>query len=115
MQFGRFLRGTIEMPARGGAAGFRGDSVFAWDEKTRSIAYWVWGSDGAFSPGEAFVEGDIIRFPARKREGSTGPETRSSWTRIDENSFKVVRERKEGESWTEVLSVLYHRAGTQAK
>lgn len=109
IQFGQFLRGTIEIGASDGKpAGFRGDSLFHRDPGTGRIAMVNWASNGAVGRGEALLEGEAIRFLQPKTEGR--PEVRHSWTRTGPESFRVVRERREGENWVEVLVVNYRRA-----
>jgi hypothetical protein len=109
-QFGRFLRGTIRIPVRRGGetVTFEGDSVFAWSEREGRIVYWLWSSDGGHRSGEVVREGEVIRFPDPRREGAA--ETRSTWTRVDAGSFRVVRERREADRWSEVLAVTYRRS-----
>lgn len=108
VQFGRFLRGTIEI---GGAEGkppvFRGDSLFHRDRGPGRFAIVMWGSNGAVSLGEGLVDGEVIRFPQPRMEGR--PEIRTSWTRQGPDAFRVVRERREGEAWKDVLAVDYRR------
>ena len=50
LQFGRFLRGTIEMgAAEGRPPAFRGDSLFHREPKTGRIAIVLWASNGSVS------------------------------------------------------------------
>jgi hypothetical protein len=108
IQFGRFLRGTIEI---GGAEGkppaFRGDSIFHRERTPGRMAIVMWGTNGAVSMGEAVLEGEVIRFPQPRVEGR--PEQRTSWTRLGPDGFRAVRERREGEAWREVMAVDYRR------
>jgi hypothetical protein len=109
IQFGRFLRGTIEIVAIDNKPpGFRGDSLFHRDVKTGRIAVVLWASNGSVSLGEALVDGDAIRFVQPKVAGR--PEVRTSWTRQGTQAFAVVREQREGEAWKEVLKVSYRKA-----
>lgn len=111
VQFGRFLRGTIEIaPSEGRPAGFRADSLFHRDRRPATIAIVMWGSSGLVSVGEAHLEGDSIRFLQPKLEGQ--PEQRTSWTRQGPDSFRVVREQRGGEAdaWKETHAVNYRRA-----
>jgi hypothetical protein len=108
IQFGRFLRGSIEIGTIDNKPpGFRGDSLFHRDRKSGGIAIVMWASNGAVNPGEAALEGDAIRFPQPKVEGR--PEVRTSWTQQGADAFRVVRERREGEGWKELLVVDYRR------
>ena len=109
IQFGRFLRGTIEIRAADGRLpAFRGDSLFHRDPKTGRIAIVLWASNGAVSLSEAVVDGEAIRFVQPK--AGEGPEARTSWTRQGPDAFTVVREQREGEAWKEALKVSYRRA-----
>jgi hypothetical protein len=108
VQFGRFLRGTIEIGAADGQPpAFRGDSLFHRDRGPGRFAVVMWGSNGAVSHGEALLDGAAIRFPQPRIEGR--PQVRTSWTRLGPDAFRVVRERREGESWKEILAVDYRR------
>lgn len=111
VQWGKVLRGRIQLTgAHQGEAvsGFEGDSVFAWSRKKERIVYTTWSSDGGYGTGEAYVEGAEILFPDARKEGQ--PETRSRWTRLGPDAYQVVREKREGEGWREVLKVVYRRA-----
>jgi hypothetical protein len=107
IQFGRFLRGTIEIGGADKAPAFRGDSLFHRDRATGGIAIVTWAANGSVNPGTASIEGEAIRFPQPKVEGR--PEVRTSWTRQGPDAFRVVRERREGEGWKESLVVDYRR------
>ena len=109
IQFGRFLRGSIEIGVIDNKPpGFRGDSLFHRDAKTGRIAIVLWASNGSVSVSEALVDGEAIRFVQPKVAGR--PEVRTSWTRQGEQAFAVVREQREGEAWKEVLKVSYRKA-----
>lgn len=108
VQFGRFLRGTVEIGAIGGKPpGLRGDSLFHRDPKTGRIAIVLWASNGAVSLSEAVLEGDAIRFLQPNAEGR--PEVRTSWTRQGPEAFSVARETRYGEAWTTTLTVAYRK------
>jgi hypothetical protein len=108
-QYGRYLRGTISITATGkdGAPlAISGDSVFDWDAKSGRIRYSNWSTTGSLQHGEAYYEGEILRFPdVRSRDEE--PLTRSSWRRIDDDHFEVTRERREGERWVAEYGVTY--------
>jgi hypothetical protein len=113
-QFAHFLRGTIEIHA-GETDKLRGDSVWGWDPKRQRMMLTTWASTGTISSSEAYFEGDVIRFPLLRREGSIAPETRRSWRRIDADSFSVQVERNEAGEWREMERVIYRRSGTAAR
>lgn len=111
-QYGRFMRGTIRVHSQADAKAvlFEGDSVFAWDPGAGRIVYTQWASNGSITPAqEASWDGEALRFGSRGADGRNGS-VRSSWHRVDKDSFRVVRERKEGPLWKEVFSVTYRRA-----
>lgn len=111
-QFGRFLRGTIDI--HGGEPGkLRGDSVWGWDQKRQRIVLTTWASAGPVSSSEAYFDGEVVRFPVPRREGSTAPESRRSWRRIDADSFSVQVERNEAGEWREVQRVIYRRTASR--
>src|SRR5688572_9865871 len=115
VQFDRFIYGTIrisELHRGRWQETFEGDSVLAWDESNQRIAYWFWSNTGAFGPAEALIDGEKIHFPAPRRAGSTAPEVRSSWTRLDADSYRVVRQKHEGNEWKEMFTITYRRTKT---
>jgi hypothetical protein len=108
IQFGRFLRGTIEIGAADNKPpGFRGDSLFHRDRRPGTVAVVMWGSNGLVNVGEARLEGESIRFLQPRIEGRPGQ--RTSWTRQGADAFRVAREQREGEGWKETLVVNYRR------
>jgi hypothetical protein len=110
-QFGRFLRGSIEVHT-GETGKLRGDSVWGWDAKRQRIVLTTWASTGPLVASEAYFEGEVVRFPVPRREGSTAPESRRSWRRIDATSFSVHVERNEAGEWREMQQVTYRRTGS---
>lgn len=106
IQYGRFLRGTIEMAGPGGGK-FAGDSLYHRDAKAGRIAVVTWASNGVVATAEAVVEGALIVFPAPKVEGRA--ERRFVWSRRGDDAFSVAREVREGEAWKVVQRVDYRR------
>lgn len=108
----RFLRGTItigdSVPQIGKPSGFRGAAIFAWNSKENRIDYWQWASDGSYRAAEARFEGDMVIFPMPRRTAES-PQERTVWSRIDQSSFRVVRERQDGQAWTPTVTVVYRR------
>ena len=112
-QFDKFLRGTATLAEqRDGAAHtlFEGDSVFAIDEATRRIVYYIWGSDGAHRRLDAHYIGDELAFPVESRKEPGRIAYRSVWRRLDNDAFEVRRERPDGNAWKTELTVVYRRA-----
>ena len=105
-QYGRFLRGTIELSGvQGeGAAPFdlRGDSVWAWDVARNRVLLTTWASNGTVAAGEAVFEGDLLRV-------TMGSTMRTTWQRLDADAYLVRRERRDGDAWRELLVVRYTR------
>jgi hypothetical protein len=112
LQYDRYLRGTIsiEMAGKDGQP-FRlaGDSVFEWDTASARIRYSNWADLGNLQHGEAYYDGELLRFPDVKSKDAE-PRTRSTWRRIDADSFEVTRERREGDAWKALFGVTYRRA-----
>jgi hypothetical protein len=109
-QYGRLLRGTIELSGvqgAGAAAEVRGDSVWAWDAARNRIQLATWASNGTLTTGEAAFEGDVLRVTMSR--GDAAPAMRTSWQRLDADAFMVRRERREGDTWREILVVRYAR------
>lgn len=114
-QYGRYLRGTIEISVRGKDGlpiQLAGDSVFEWDAKAQRIRYSNWADAGNLTHGEAYYEGELLRFPDVKSRDEE-PRTRSTWRRIDGDSFEVTRERRDDGGWKAELSVTYRRVPRQ--
>ncbi len=104
LQFGRHLRGTIEIPgAAGEAPKLRGDSVWSWDPAKQRITVVTWSSSAPIGVIEAAMDGDLVRF-------AFGPNARSWWQRTGPDSYTVVRERRDGDAWREERRVSYRRA-----
>jgi hypothetical protein len=115
-QFGAFMRGTASLAERKDGkreVRFEGDSVFAWDESSRRIAYFIWGSDGSYRELEAEFVGAEIHFPVPSRDDPARILYRSVWRRIDTDTFEVRRERPGDDGWTTELTVVYRRAAAE--
>lgn len=110
-QYGHFLRGTISMaieaPSKPSAE-LRGDSVWAWDAARNRFALTTWASNGTITPSEAWFEGDAVVFPVPRRDGSEAT-SRTRWQRIDADSFRVTRQRRERADWLDGQSFTYRR------
>lgn len=110
-QYGRFLRGTIELTGVQGDGAtpldLRGDSVWAWDVVRSRLQLTTWTSNGTLSAGEAVFEGDLLRVAMGR--GESAPTMRTTWQRLDADAYLVRRERRDGETWREVLVVRYLR------
>ena len=110
-QFGRFLRGTIEIlpgPAAAASSPYRGDSVFVWNGERSEIAFHYWSSAGSSGVITGRVEGEQLIFPTPARLG--GPEVRTVWTRTGPDAFRVVQQRRNGEGWADGMILTYARA-----
>ena len=112
LQYNRFLRGTIEIvaPASGPSRPpYRGDSVFLWDAARSEIAFHYWSNAGNVGAVTGRVEGETLVFPNPGR-GSNAPPTRTVWTRIDANSFRVAVQRQTAGDWADEVSLVYTRS-----
>jgi hypothetical protein len=104
LQFGRHLRGTIEIAgAAGEAPRLLGDSVWSWDPAKQRITVVTWSASAPVGVIEAVIDGDLVRF-------AFGPNARSYWQRTGPDSFAVVRESRDGDGWREERRVNYRRA-----
>ena len=110
-QYGRFLRGTIELTGVQGEGAtpmdLRGDSVWAWDAARGRLQLTTWASNGTLSPGEAVFDGDVLRVTMGR--GESAATMRTTWQRLDADAYLVRRERRDGETWREILVVRYAR------
>jgi hypothetical protein len=112
IQFDRFLRSTTHLSElRDGKwePRFEGESILAWDDANQRISYWFWTSTGAYGPAEAYLEGEKVHFPASRKPSANALEVRTTWSRIDADSYRVVRERRNGGDWKEMFVVTYKR------
>lgn len=108
-QYDRFLRGTIEIVAAGTERPpYRGDSVSFWDPQRSEIAVHYWSSAGNHGVMTGRVEDDAITFGGIPRDDGA-PAVRTIWTRLDAESFRVVQQRQDGETWVEALALVYRR------
>jgi len=115
-QYGRYLRGTIEIETTGrDGSPFRlsGDSVFEFDRRTGRLRYASWSDLGNLRLSEAYYEGDLLHFPDVKSKDEK-PSARQTWRRIDPDAYEVSRQRREGEEWKPQLSVVYRRVAPAA-
>ena len=110
LQYGRVIRGTIEVTSRGpgGAESFRGDSAFAAEPARKRVVYSQWGSDGVLGSGEFAFEGESLVFVNRPPDGAPAT-VRSVWRRTGADGYKVTRERKDDTGWKPVFDVEYRR------
>jgi hypothetical protein len=109
-QYDRFLRGTLEIHAGSatGRSAFEGDSVFFHDAARDRLVYSYWASTGHVGRAEAHFEGPRLLFPPAD-DGGVAVATRSTWDRLDADSFRVTRERRDGEAWSPTMTVVYRR------
>jgi hypothetical protein len=117
-QFGKFMRGTASLSSAKETARqvlFEGDSLFAWDDASKRIVYYIWGSDGTHRQLQAQYIGEELHFPVPSRTDPTQVSYRSVWRRIDASSFEVRRERPRGEQWATELIVTYRKAPSGAE
>ena len=110
LQFGRVMRGTIKVAVvrDGGTSLFEGDSVFAPDAASNRVLYTQWGSNASYGTGEMVAEGEVLRFQNRPRDG-TEARVRFLWTKVDADSYRVMRERRDDSGWKEDVPVVYRR------
>lgn len=111
-QFAKFLRGTASLATV--KDGIRqvmveGDSVFAWDEASKTIIYYIWGSDGTHRQLHAKYVGGELHFPVTSRTDPSRVSYRSVWRRLDASTFEVRRERPREDQWTTELAVTYRK------
>lgn len=112
-QYGRFLRGTIELlPGPGSSRPpYRGDSIAFWNEERGEIAVHYWSDAGNHGVMTGRVEGETIVFAMPAREGRE-PGMRTVWMRTGPGGFRVVQQRRDGDAWSDALSLAYERTET---
>ena len=111
-QFGKFLRGSAALATVTDgkrSVTFEGDSVFAWDEASKRIVYYIWGSDGSHRQLHAEYAGDELHFPIPTRADPARISYRSAWRRVDAETIEVRRQRPAGDDWTTELVVTYRK------
>ena len=112
-QFDQYMRGTATLAGEKDGAHvtqFSGDSVYAWDEKSQRIVYYIWGSNGSHGRHVARYEGEDLVFPIEDRRKPGTISYRSLWHRVDADSFEVSRQVPEGAGWRTELKVSYRRS-----
>jgi hypothetical protein len=110
-QYDRFLRGTIEISTPDATPPYRGDSLLVWDKAKRRIDFLYWGSSGRHGRMIGRMEDGKILFTADGGATAPPPQHRTVWTRIDLDSFEVVQQRRDGETWIDGLTLRYRRQG----
>lgn len=113
-QFDRYLRGTAVLSSeQDGVVSerFSGDSLFALDEASGRITYYIWGSNGSHGRHEAYYAGDELVFPVARKDDPAVTSYRSVWRRIDAETFEVRRETPDGDGWNTELTVVYRKVG----
>ena len=109
-QYGRYLRGTIEIrSSAGGRPPYLGDSVFFWNPETSEMSFNFWSNGGRHGTSIGRVEGDSIVFPDPPSTDPNAPRTRAHWTRLGPTSYRVTLQRQSGDRWEDSLSVTYSR------
>src|SRR4029077_381754 len=86
LQYGRMIRSGVKTPL------YEAEAVFGIDLETQRPIYTQWASNGFVSPGDITVEGDTLVFINRTAEGTPSKSARSTWRRIDPDSYRVRRE-----------------------
>ena len=111
-QFGKFLRGTATLASVADGKRtitFEGDSVFAWDDASQRIVYYIWASDGSHRQLHAEYLGEELSFPVPTRADPAKISYRSLWRRVDAETIEVSRQRPAGDAWTTELVVTYRK------
>lgn len=111
-QFGRFLRGTIDLQTSaedGRRQGYRGDSLFAWNAKQNCIDWFYWSDVGATGAVQATVDGDTVTFLDPPSPKTPEVRTKSVWRMLDADHYEVVRLQGKDAEWKETLRVVYRR------
>ena len=95
-QYGRFLRGTIEIAAAAAAGGpserppYRGDSVFTWDPERSELTFIYWGSRGNHGRSTGRIEDERIVFDMAPSTDPDAPPRRAVWTRVGPDSCRCL-------------------------
>ncbi|HET9428377.1 MAG TPA: hypothetical protein VFO69_08480 [Allosphingosinicella sp.] len=112
VQYGRYLRGTIRIESSssgGDRPPYLGDSVFAWNAETSEMQFYYWSSGGSHGMTVGRVEGATINFPRPPQVGANAPMTRTSWTRLGPDSYRVTTQRLDDGNWVDGMSITYTR------
>ena len=110
-EYNLFLRGTSEIlgppAADGKRPALRGSSVLASARGRNAVMMIFWLNTGAFGSLEGHLDAGAPRFDDPR--APNGTQRRSSWIRASADSYDVVREQKEGETWREIGRLTYTR------
>lgn len=97
-QFGRFLRTSI---TRGD--GFSGASVLGWNATRHRLEMYAWSNQ--YAPAIYTPDYDQNAFTFADTDG------RVVWRRVDDNSFQIASQRRDGAGWADHTVITYHRDG----
>lgn len=104
IQFGRYLRGTIEI---GGS--FRGDSVVGWDGAHGQIVMFFWSNAAPRGALTLTYEGDALMFEQAASDDAV--RTRNRWVRQPDGVIRVIAQRLGESGWEDGRVTFYTRDG----
>ena len=105
---GQFLRDRHNVI--GGQAPYGGESIYYFDESSKTVRYLYINVLGGHSGGSVSTQGDTLVFPEEKYSDGSGEQVyRSSWRRDGDDAYLVVTEQKVQDRWKEAWRVRMQR------
>jgi uncharacterized protein YndB with AHSA1/START domain len=86
---GRFVRDWHRV---GGGATYEGETIYAWNARTRRVEYTYWASDGGVSRGSLVAHDGLLDFGEDVNRRSNGSEVRiaTTWRPSGDTAYDVV-------------------------
>ncbi|MEZ6023508.1 MAG: hypothetical protein R3C16_08910 [Hyphomonadaceae bacterium] len=109
MHEGRQLRDTHEVIG----AGYRGETIYAWDADAQQIVATYFASDGGYMTGVAVEQGGALIMRDGRYVGADGHvlALRSRWLRQGEGFVvETEQQREAGGDWRPLMRITYMRA-----
>jgi hypothetical protein len=105
---GRFLRDHHVV--RGDSMPYGGETTYAWDAKDKRIVYWYIALPGFYSQGHVETADSVLRFKDHLVMPGAAQELRSTWRRVDADTYLVRVEEVTGTSTRELWSMAMRRS-----
>jgi hypothetical protein len=88
-----------------GPALYEGETIYAWDAKTKRIGFTYYNVAGDVMNGLVDAGPEGIVFPQTYETAGRVRELKSTWTRSSADAYRVVVTEKSGETWKELWTM----------
>ena len=105
---GRFVRDRHVV--RGGKTPYEGETIYAWDPKTKKVIFTYWASDGSITTGtmERQGNGDLV-FDESYANETGGLRLRTTFVRMGNDAYSVVTLKRVDAGWAEMFRTTMRR------